>query len=267
MKKRIFTLVFFFWWFAGGFAYPALGDDIVMGSGDWCPYVCDPARHDGKFGYLPDIARRVFERAGHTFDMQYLPFARVIQYVREGKLDGIPGVYRGDVPDFIFPAEPQGVGLSTFYVRNGTAWRYEGEDSLQELSRLGVIRNYYYGDVIQRFVQESRYRVDILHGVDPQRRSLRKLQFGRLAAWIEDRQVADYTIRTMHLEGKILPAGDLGDRLFVYVAFSPARERSRTYAQLLVTGVEELRQSGELSVILAAYGLHDWKEAPGLPAP
>lgn len=259
MKQRMCILVCI-WWLMCAAACTARADDIVMGSGDWCPYVCDPAKHDGKYGYLPDIAKIIFERAGHTFSMQYMPFVRVIQYVRSGKLAGIPGVYHGDVPDFVFPSVPQGVGRNTFYVRRGTSWRYTGEASLHGLNRLGVIRDYYYGAEIQRFMETSPAQVEILHGDDPQQRSIRKLQFDRITAWIEDNQVAQYNISRMGLEKDILPAGALDDELFVYIAFSPALAKADRYAQLLEDGVEQLRRSGELAGILAAYGLHDWKD-------
>lgn len=260
MKKSIITLIISTFLVVGGLAYTGNADEIIMGSGDWCPYVCDPTLHNGKYGYLPDIAKLIFERAGHSFTMQYMPFARVIQDARDGKLAGIPGVYRGDVPDFIFPSVPQGIGINTFYVQKETSWRFEGYDSLQTLTMLGVIRDYYYGDEIQRFIETCPSQVEILHGDDPQQRSLKKLQDGRIMAWIEDNQVAQYNISRMKLEDEILPAGDLGNELFVYIAFSPAVEKAQAYAQLIVDGVEQLRQSGELDTILAAYGLRDWKE-------
>ncbi len=260
MKQGTYTLIICLWSLVGGFTHAGHADEIVMGSGDWCPYVCDPARHGGRHGYLPDIAKRIFERAGHTFSMQYLPFARAIQYVRGGKLAGIPGVYHGDVPDFIFPPEPQGVGINTFYVRKDSPWRYGGYDSLRRLTKLGVIRDYYYGEEIKRFMDACPTQVDILHGDEPQKRNLRQLQHGRIMAWVEDNQVAQYSIRSMHLGERIIPVGTLDDKLFVYIAFSPALAKANTYAQLLVEGVEQLRQSGELAKILTSYGLRDWKD-------
>jgi len=259
MKKLLFTLICTCW-ILGGPALTGHADEIVMGSGDWCPYVCDPVKHDGKYGYLPDIAKIIFERAGHSFRMQYLPFGRVIQLARAGALAGIPGVYRGDVPDFVFPSVPQGIGINTFYVKSNSAWRYEGSASLKALSRMGVIRDYYYGQEIQRFMDAYPEHVEVLHGNDPQQRSLMLLDQDRITAWIEDNQVAQYNIRRMNLGKEIRPAGDLGNKLYVYIAFSPTVEKADAYARLIVDGVEQLRQSGELNTILASYGLRDWKE-------
>jgi len=260
MRKVVFTLIISVWWVVGGLAYTGHADEIVMGSGDWCPYVCDPAKHDGKYGYLPDIAKIIFKRAGHSFRMQYLPFVRVIQQAREGKLAGIPGVYHGDVPDFIFPGVPQGIGVNTFYVKKGTSWKFKGKNSLRQLSVLGVIRDYYYGDEVHNFMETSPSHVEILHGIDPQQRSLMLLKQGRIMAWVEDNQVAQYNIKRMYLEDEIVPAGDLGEELPVYIAFSPGVEKAQEYVRLLEDGVEELRRTGELETILAGYGLRDWEE-------
>ena len=242
------------------FPYSASADKIVFGSGDWCPYVCDPSLHDGKFGYLPDMAKIIFENAGHLFEMQYMPYSRALEYAKEGRVNGIPGVYRGDAPDFIFPAAPQGIGESTFYVQKGSTWKYEGAASLQTLASLGVILNYFYGDVVTEFAGAFPDKMDILSGEAPQERSLKKLQAGRISAWIEDNRVAEYNIMRSGLEGEIVPAGGLGEKQFVYIAFSPANSKSAEYARLIEQGVEQLRQSGELAKILAVYGLKDWKE-------
>jgi polar amino acid transport system substrate-binding protein len=103
MRKNVITIVVFALLLFEGRARVANADDIIMGSGDWCPYVCDPSIHDGANGYLADIAKIIFEDAGHSFTIKYMPFARALSFAREGKITGIPGIYMGDAPALIFP--------------------------------------------------------------------------------------------------------------------------------------------------------------------
>lgn len=238
----------------------AAADKIVMASGDWCPYVCNPKLHDGKYGYLPDMAKIVFEKAGHSFEMRYMPFARVVDLGKKGKIDGIPGVYKGDVPSFVFPPVPQGIGINTFYVEKGSSWKFENLDSLQKLTKLGLIRDYYYGDDIKKFVETFPAKVDMLHGGNPQKRSLMKLKIGRVGAWLEDNQVAQYNIKRLELKKEVKPAGHTKEQFPVYIAFSPKIAKSGEYVRIVTEGVEKLRQSGDLKKILSVYGIDDWKK-------
>ena len=53
----------------------------------------------------------------------------------------------------------------------------------------------------------------------------------------------------------------LGKTNLVYTVFSPATPaKSKQYAQILVKGIEKLRQTGNLDKILAKYGLEDWEK-------
>ena len=51
----------------------------------------------------------------------------------------------------------------------------------------------------------------------------------------------------------------LGDPYDVYIACAPSKILSKTYAELLSKGVQQLRESGELQTILRKYGLGDWQ--------
>lgn len=44
-----------------------------------------------------------------------------------------------------------------------------------------------------------------------------------------------------------------------YVYFSPKVKRSKLYADIYDKGIQELMESGKLKIILAKYGISDWK--------
>lgn len=242
-------------------SFTAYADNIKMASGDWCPYVCDPKIHNGMMGYLPDIAKIVFEKAGHQFSMTYMPFSRAVSMTKEGSFHGIPGVYRADVPDFIFPKDPQGIGGNEIYVLKSTDWRFTGLESLKSSGIIfGIVKTYTYGAKLDKFIKNNPNLFFELAGDDPQGRSIKMLTTGRIKAWIEDARVAEYNIMKAGMSGKTVSAGSLGERLPVYVGFSPRVSKSKFYATIIANGVTDLRKSGELSKILSKYGLKDWKE-------
>lgn len=234
--------------------------EIKMASGDWCPYVCDPTLHKGKMGYLPDIVKIIFEKEGYTFKMHYLPFARVVDATKRGDYVAIPGVYKSDVPDFIFASTPQGLGGNEIYVLKENSWKYKGLSSLKDLKgKIGITNDYTYGKKIDKFIKTNSEIFNTLSGEDPQGRNMKMLATKRVVAWIEDVQVAKFNISKEGLTTKILSAGQVGEELPVYVGFSPKNaEESKKYAKLVEDGIKELRKSGKLKEILSDYGLSDW---------
>ncbi|MCP4179692.1 MAG: hypothetical protein GY756_18185 [bacterium] len=56
-----------------------------------------------------------------------------------------------------------------------------------------------------------------------------------------------------------MEAGSLAAQNQIVIGFSLLNPKSNHYIKILSEGIDELRKSGELEIILAAYGLADWK--------
>lgn len=241
----------------------ARADHLRMGVGDWCPYVCNPATADGREGYLVDIFREIFENAGVSVETVFLPFARNIQMNRTGQLDGIIGVYRTDVRDFYFPSVHLGKGYSHFYTLRDSDWRFRDESSLASLTSLGSVKGYDYGsELLQRFIDSRPERNRVVTGNDPQQRLAQLLLRGRILAFVEDNNVAGYTIESMGVSSQVISVGQIGGAMPVYAVFSPAMkaDRAAIYFTLLAEGLEQLREDGRLADILGRYGVADWEK-------
>ena len=83
----------------------------------------------------------------------------------------------------------------------------------------------------------------------------------------EDKAVFIYTANAMGVWDEIEVAGvdpitskEALDESKLYIAFSHRNPKSKQYAKLITDGIEQMRLSGELSEILAKYGLTDWRE-------
>lgn len=239
-------------------AIHASADTITLRADEWCPYNCDPK--SDKPGYMIEIAKAVFEKAGHKVDYQTLPWTRTLREVENGVFDGAVGAARGDAENFVFSESNLGLASSTFFVQKDDTWNYEGIASLEKIN-LGVIRGYSYGDELDSYIEANKdkpTKVQVASGDNALQTNFKKLSVKRMDAVVENANVADFKLKEMGMEGKFRKAGKL-EPDEVYIAFSPAKETSKTYAKLLDDGIEELRKSGELAKILDKYGLKDWK--------
>lgn len=240
------------------FLSSVFADEVTLRADIWCPYNCEP--HSERPGFLIEIAKSVFEKAGHTINYELLNWSRAILETRKGEYDAIIGAYRGDAPDFIFPENELAVSQICFYTKKENKWEYTGLDSLSTVT-VGVINDYSYGDLLDPYIKEyerNHERVQISSGDNALEKNFSKLIKDRITTFLEDQMVMGYFLRKNDQSDLIRKAGCLkGEN--VYIAFSPVNPKSKEYADLLSQGVQELRESGKLKIILDSYGVTDWK--------
>ncbi len=155
--------------------FPVYADTIIIASDNWCPFNCIPDSDNE--GFMVDIARAVFKKAGHTVEYRNIPWSRTLKEVRKGKIHGAIGPYTDDCPDFIFPEnELAKIGFEIF-VKNETTWKYNGIRSLKHI-RIGVISDYSYGKTLDEFIKLNKYNTDnvqIVYGNEPLKKNILKL--------------------------------------------------------------------------------------------
>ncbi|MBK6639556.1 MAG: transporter substrate-binding domain-containing protein [Rhodocyclaceae bacterium] len=238
----------------------AFADKVVIAGDFWCPFNCDPKGANP--GYMVEIAKLTLGKAGHTVDYQIKPWARAIDDARSGAISGVIGAVVDDVPDFVFPKAELGAVSDAAFVLNSSNWVYKDMGSLEQVS-IGVINGYAYStkelnDYIKKNAKNSK-RVQFANGDNAQEMSVNKLVGKRMDVIIEAPAVFWYTVNQMKMQDKVKAAGVLSKPANTYIAFSPKNPKSKDYAQLLSDGIDDLRKSGELKVILKKYGLEDWK--------
>jgi polar amino acid transport system substrate-binding protein len=236
------------------FTVTVRADTIVLAADPWCPYNCEP--NTKQEGYLIDIARAVFEKAGHRVEYKTTNWARAIADAKEGKINGVVGAVPDEVPDFILTKEPLGSSQDHFYVLPKNPWRYQNTSSLSTI-KLGVINGYAYNADILNFIKANK-KSPMLHiasGEHALKNNINMVMQGRLDTLIENKDVYDMTINKMGVTNQLMDAGSSGAATPIYIAFSPIDPHSQEYADLLSVGIIELRKTGELQKILAKYGL------------
>jgi polar amino acid transport system substrate-binding protein len=241
-----------------GVAAAARADTVALRADEWCPYNCAPD-HD-KPGYAVELAREAFAAAGHTVDYQVLGWSRSIEDARAGRYAGIIGAIPDDAPDFIFPSEPIGASMEGYAVRKGTAFRYRDAESFAG-KVLGSIAGYAFGGAVGEYIEahkDDRSRVQLVSGDDALAQNLRKLVAGRVDVVVDDANVLANAIAELDLGEQVVVA-DAGKPGPIYIAFSPALPKGKENAAILDRGIAALRRSGRLDLILARYGLKDWR--------
>ena len=233
------------------------GDTITLRADIWDPYNGDPA--SDRPGFMIEVARKVFEKAGYTVDYQVdgWTWERSLEEAKKGSIDGIVGAAKSDAEDFVFPSEALCKQRMSFLVKKGNAWRFSGVDSLSSI-RLGVISGYAYDDDIDAYIEKNKDNEDLIQSVQDDNAlelNIKKLAAGRIDAVIEDAAVFNTKARSLNLDGQFELAGDASSDDELYIAFSPAKPSSTRYAEVLTAGIKEMKASGELQQLLDKYGI------------
>lgn len=236
----------------------SLADTVSIRADEWFPINGTPGSTTP--GYMIELAQVILAANGHKVDYKTMPWERSLADVRRGKFDCVVGAYKDDAPDFVFPEEPWGVIESTFYVKKGSSWSYKGIESLKNI-KIGTIGGYAYSEEFDAYVEanKSTAKVQVINANNALEQNIKKLASSRIDATIESHLVMEAKLKSLGMREEIMGAGVLSEADNMYIACTPIKESSKRYVKLFTQGVEKLRRSGELKVILDKYGLKDWK--------
>ncbi len=239
-------------------SHASKSEQINLVGEPYCPYVCVGQQA----GFMIDILNAVFKPHGHTINYKNYPWSRALQKVNtDPKVDGIVSIVQQSKTDLIFPSEILGLVRPCYAVENNSNWVYKGFDSLQSI-QLGVIHNYGYEPELLNYIDKHKHNNDkivVFAATDNTLiRMLKMITKGRLEATVDDLTVINYTINKYRLNN-IKVSGCNGVNLPISVAFSKNNSNAKNYAELLSTGIKQLRKSGKLEIILSQYGVSDWK--------
>ncbi len=235
----------------------SLGNTVSIRADVWYPINGEPG--SDKPGYMIELARLILKDHGYKLDYKALPWERSLSEVRQGNFDCVVGAYKDDAPDFIFPEVPWGKIESTFYVKKGSSWKYQGLSSLEKVN-VGVIGGYAYSEEFDAYVEanKSSSKVQVVKGNNALEKNIKKLASGRIDVVIESHLVMEAKLEDMSMNKQVMRAGLLSEADDMYIACSPAKAQSKEIVQWFTQGIKKLRASGELQKILAKYGLKDW---------
>ena len=210
----------------------------VLGAEDsWPPY----SDKQGE-GISTNIINAALAKQGVKTEIHVRPYARVLQEVKSGILDGGYNVTRQEKTekDFIFGQEPILKAKAYWYVPANSTLKFETINQVPDSLRVGGIIDYEYGDVYEH--QRNRFKEV---RVPRQSQLIKMLKTGRIDAAIMFEEEANQALREMNLPHDAVRKIMFNHTSDIYVAFSRKKDTSRKYAEILDKGLRLLKASGE----------------------
>lgn len=252
-----------------------VGRTLRLGCNEWQPYV--GAAGAPEEGFAVDLTREALRRMGWKLDFRTRPWARCLEEMRRGTLDGVLCAYNVPERRWVFGRVPLGLGpewSDEFVVlhRQGSAWRYRSPEDLKS-ARLALVSGYVYPEPIAGRLRAGGSGLALVTGDDPTTRLLELVAMGRAEATVEQRLPLEAVLsRRPDLRSKVEEVGTLpGWR--VYVALRPDYPNAEAVMRELDRRLLEVYRSAEFGRILGRYGLRPAASAPGptaggqVPAP
>jgi len=232
---------------------------------DYCPYYCKAGspgeeRLAEAPGFAIEILQHAFGSGPNDINYRFLPWKRSVLEVTQGRLDAIVMITQEEAPELIYPNIEQGRSQGCFYAQHNSPWRYTGAESLAQV-RLTLISGYLFGEPLNSYLQHPQkdQPVEYISGNQALLRIFQMIDLGRTQATAEDSMVATYLLQTSGFKQRIGNVGCYPGHLDFYVGFAPNSPDSSARAKKLAETMIALRSTGELSKILARYGLSDWR--------
>lgn len=229
-------------------------ETITVRADVWMPYNGEPDAD--KPGYGIEIMKAVFEPKNIKIDYQTMPWNRAVDDTKEGKFDSIIGAGVRDAEGCIFPTETIGYNINDLFVKPDSTFKFERIEGLNSV-KIGIIADYSYSEAFDAYVaanKDDEQKIFVVSGDGALEKLYKMVLAGRIDAFMENPLV----VAQESWKDEVKSAGQVGDKDALYVAFSPAKESSKKYAEMFDAGIKELRANGKLKAILDSYGLTDW---------
>lgn len=262
-------------------AFPVRSEEMLnMITTEFCPYVCVPEKEGGEMGFVLDIFSAIFEKQGYRVRFEVQPWLRTLKSFHESKsFDGLLAatkIHPIDKNIAVFPETEICIYVHKFYAVKDTPlsgkWKYAGLDSLKDI-RLGGVKGWSYSSAeVTKYVNETpEPLVSAMSGDDLLGRNVSMLLKKRTDLYVENEYMLSYFLYKKMQAGnkemeKIVPVDNVPVDEGVaesYPVFYQNRNGHK-YAAVFADGMKELRASGQLDLIMARYGLKDWRQDSGL---
>jgi polar amino acid transport system substrate-binding protein len=217
---------------------------ILLGAeNSWPPYSDELGQ-----GISTRIITSAFAKTGLTPQFKVLPYARVLHDLASGKIDGGYNVtLQASTKDrYIFGEVPLVSVASYWFFLPGTHPEIKSIADIPSSFRVGVIRDYEYGDIYEN----HRHRFSEVR-LSQQSQIIRLLKQGRIDAAVMFDHEAASALKNMQLDISIFDKRFLNHQGDVYLAFSPKNPKAHWLAGQFDKGLRELKQTGEYEQLLA----------------
>lgn len=250
------VLAFLLSWLAGlGSVVAAPTHITIAAEDDWPPYSYRKPGTDEVEGFTPDLVREAFRLKGVEVKFLVVPYSRCMNLVKTGKVLACFNTNRNEEirPDYHWHETPLFIeGVSYFTLSDFQGKDLQAEDL--EGSTVGVTTGYAYSP---KFMRNEKIRKFEANSDDHLLKMLiaRRIDFALINTLPGQLRInADPAYA-----GKIKPVGVLSVHGF-FVNFSKADPDGKAMADLLESGLQELKASGRYDKLYA-----EFRERIGVP--
>ncbi len=244
------TLSFFFICFLTG---EARSETVTFATDPWCPYVCDI--QSDKPGILIEATSEILADTPYEPVFLTMNWARSIQNVRAGKINGLLSAYKTDAPDFIFTDPPFMLSAMCFFIPQDNDWHYTGTHSLST-RRIAIMNGYSYGEELDAYIanHEQMHSKSLIRvtGVDEKNRRIELIEKKRANTILEDRLVFLNLLKRSSSKVQFKEAGCI-DGTGVHIGLSPNLDSSQPISALVSSRLTTLIETGKMQEIINRY--------------
>jgi polar amino acid transport system substrate-binding protein len=239
-------------------ALPAHAATVSIRADEWFPINGEPG--SAQPGIMIELAQTILGAAGHTIDYRLMGWDDAIARTGKGEFDCVVGALADEAEGFVYPQQAWVQSAQSLYVRNDFAGSYSGPADLAKL-KLAVIDSYSYGDTLDAYIAANRADpakiLLIRNETKPLRAAMTRVLVGQADALLETSVVMDATLKASGFAGKLksLSAAEPGQIESLYIACSPNKTSSKTYAALFDEGFRAMAADGRLKALFARYGV------------
>ncbi len=158
---------------------------IVLGAFEWPPYFSEKLPGGG---FVTEITYAAFARVGYDLKVKFLPFARMIQQVKQGEVQGALGIFHSKQrSEFMAYSEPVYNSEVVFFCRREKPIKVSELESLSQYE-IGVLR----GGLTAKMLAEQGLKLSPVNNIDT---NLRKLLRSRVDLVASDKLNFQYLLK------------------------------------------------------------------------
>ena len=193
---------------------------------EWCPYTCSEMPNQG---IVAEYIRALLIRHHIQMTVEFLPWSRAVNQVKQGKLDGLLTAVHSEAPGLSFTSTPTADYRSCFInVRNEKINRPR---KYLYSAKIGISADYGYGAEIDAIISTlNKKNIIVMSGQNTIDRLIKLNNNHRIDFFVEEEFVAAYAAQKVQLK---LSSAKCGEKNPFYLAFNPTFDKDNQVIKLL----------------------------------
>ena len=208
-----------------------------------------------KKGLCYDLFREVSKKLKLDIKIQYYPFKRMWGHLKEGTIDGSIGIYYKTerTEHVIFSDQPIYYVRYSIFVKKGKEFDFKKIEDLYGKT-VGIQSGWFVSDEFNKAVRERKILVE---ETAENESNLKKLNHGRIDAFIGNYYISMYTLKQIRLEENIVALPNaVTEKKGVYWAISKKAKSIKNKSKFIEKvnkAIEEIHYAGILDIIEKKY--------------